>query len=38
LFCAQTGKVVGRLHRQPGVMSVTDDPCYHIEVDVIAGQ
>jgi hypothetical protein len=22
LFCAQTGKVVRRLHRQPGVMSV----------------
>jgi hypothetical protein len=22
LFCALTGKVVGRLHRQPGVMSV----------------
>jgi hypothetical protein len=21
LFCALTGKVVGRLHRQPGVMS-----------------
>jgi hypothetical protein len=21
LFCAQTGTVVGRLHRQPGVMS-----------------
>jgi hypothetical protein len=23
LFCAQTGTVVGRLHRQPGVMSAS---------------